>query len=1287
MRNCLLLSVLMVSMSMLPIITALDGDGDGVDDSLDICPFASGTANSTAGLGCPDSDGDGVANFEQALMFNWSDSNTLELDTTMGGEKTAVAWAPNNSVFYAGSKNNQVAMFDKSGNYMSLIHTMQGDVYDIEISPNGENLIVASDNGGCKIINATNGQMVADLWQGRTNNGVFEVAWSNDNTRVFCGGFDAMLSSYYTSNWSIETNYSGLPGWISGIDTTPDGRLVFVASNREVSAFWTSNGTQYTAHANHTQYIRVLTISPDGRYVATGGQDNRVIVMDIESETIIKEFSLDVHIYDIDFSSDGGSMVIARGFNSSSFVYRTDTWDSIGEIDLTTNWAPGLFAAEFDGEGERLVLAWRRGWISVIMVSEAFIRVEGDHYTSLMESSWRETFPTVDQEVGYWESSRVMTTIDLCDSGYPIGSSPNGLSPVYATKAANYSTTGLWDCINSNGQIIEIPYGRAAGALMVKAGGVTEACIRAVGGLSMAQLRWITSSFGESTLTSNGEMQALVWDSVVPNDDEDGIPEWKDLHSSCDNDEIVLSHRWENKSDLSIIEETVLCSNCANSDTLYSSTAARMRLDLGEYRSNVINGTNAPAGDGTLGFTELVYSLENSDGIYIVPMVDNHTHGAADAIAAGGVLVNASIEASRSGDWPLQTDMRAFTSVDHIIRNHDFMKYLLSEPGQIAWEDMGFTGLSLWERYLAYAKLGEDMYSILPDNDSDGVWDGHDLCPNTPNGADVNSDGCPENELDNDNDGYTNDLDDCDDVAGNSTLGSIGCPDADGDGWGDLDDSHPYDNTEWNDTDLDGIGDNSDDCVNQTGNSTKGLLGCVDTDGDGWANSTDAFPYNHTEWKDSDSDGFGDNTDHFPLVSSQWSDFDSDGFGDNLTGLEGDNCPNIAGTSFREGVFGCIDSDGDGWADSIDDLPSNPLQHIDQDGDGVGDSFSSGSFDRCVETPTEEIAMVNSYGCAPSERDSDIDSINDDMDQCPNTDGNAVQWINTTMYLDYDQQTLNPIFGCAPSEIDSDNDGYSDDVDDFVNDPNQWQDSDGDGYGDNMDAEGGDECPNQKGTSLYDKVGCYDTDGDGWSVESDFNDLDPTQWNDTDGDGFGDNWADESWSSGREFGQFVQDATFPDRCPNEYSSFLYAETQGCLTALDSTDEDTDNQQSSGDDSGDSNIGLILGIAGAGIIFTLFGAIAVLLNKKKQPKKKRKSSGPKADGSRETSQEDIVNQTELVEDELSEAKSNEIVEFVSSWEELPDGEWLPNDEDGVNWYQDKEGRYWHSTEDGFKIWQE
>ena len=48
---------------------------------------------------------------------------------------------------------------------------------------------------------------------------------------------------------------------------------------------------------------------------------------------------------------------------------------------------------------------------------------------------------------------------------------------------------------------------------------------------------------------------------------------------------------------------------------------------------------------------------------------------------------------------------------------------------------------------------------------------------------------------------------------------------------------------------------------------------------------------------------------------------------------------------------------------------------------------------------------------------------------------------------------------------------------------------------------------------------------------------------------------------------------------------------------------------------------------------------------------------------------------------------ESVDFVSSWEELPDGEWLQNDENGVNWYKDIHGKHWYSDEDGFRVWDE
>ena len=195
-----------------------------------------------------------------------------------------------------------------------------------------------------------------------------------------------------------------------------------------------------------------------------------------------------------------------------------------------------------------------------------------------MEGPGRSTFVSHELTPRPWEYDRVSTTLDICASNLYMSSYTNGISPLYATKDIDYEENGLWDCKNSNETILEIPYGRAAGALMVKSGGETEACLQTIGGLSMGQLRWLTSSQTKSSLTANGEMPGLMWPSVVPNDNGNNIPEWIDLHSSCPDTEIVLSHRWSNKTDITILEETVLCANCVQTDSLYTSTAQRLSL-------------------------------------------------------------------------------------------------------------------------------------------------------------------------------------------------------------------------------------------------------------------------------------------------------------------------------------------------------------------------------------------------------------------------------------------------------------------------------------------------------------------------------------------------------------------------------------------------------------------------------------------------------------------------------------------------------------------------------------
>jgi len=80
---------------------------------------------------------------------------------------------------------------------------------------------------------------------------------------------------------------------------------------------------------------------------------------------------------------------------------------------------------------------------------------------------------------------------------------------------------------------------------------------------------------------------------------------------------------------------------------------------------------------------------------------------------------------------------------------------------------------------------GETLAELLQhrpaaDSDGDGVPDAHDRCPNTPQGAKVDSRGCP---TDADGDGVTDDRDRCPGTPRGTKVNSEGCPaDADGDG-------------------------------------------------------------------------------------------------------------------------------------------------------------------------------------------------------------------------------------------------------------------------------------------------------------------------------------------------------------------------------------------------------------------------------------------------------------------------------------------------------------------------
>jgi hypothetical protein len=386
-----------------------------------------------------------------------------------------------------------------------------------------------------------------------------------------------------------------------------------------------------------------------------------------------------------------------------------------------------------------------------------------------------------------------------------------------------------------------------------------------------------------------------------------------------------------------------------------------------------------------------------------------------------------------------------------------------------------------------WGNSSEDRLGCL-DSDGDG-WSNP-----TPDGLahpDGDADTFPYDPTqwrDSDGDGFGdntsgNDPDECPGEYGTSSIDRVGCPDADGDGWSNSGDPFPTDGTQWKDRDGDNHGDNPQ------------------------GNDPDEFPDDSSQWADTDGDTWGDrkvlpNGDWFPNDPTQWSDFDNDGFGDNSEGNNGDQCPELYGQSTIPAARGCPDTDNDGVVDPFDAFPEDFYQQTDNDGDGYGDNQAVPNGDDCPDLfGTSNISGL--LGCPDADGDLYADTEDmfpEDPLQWEDFDGDGwgdnYGWENYTIADEQDIGNLITVrnqWGDAfikdsTQWSDTDGDGFGDNntgriADAFPVRATQWADTDGDGYGDNhaLGSWQPDECELKAGASYIDYFGCVDTDKDGVS--------------------------------------------------------------------------------------------------------------------------------------------------------------------------------------------------------------
>ena len=454
------------------------------------------------------------------------------------------------------------------------------------------------------------------------------------------------------------------------------------------------------------------------------------------------------------------------------------------------------------------------------------------------------------------------------------------------------------------------------------------------------------------------------------------------------------------------------------------------------------------------------------------------------------------------------------------------------------------------DEYSSYYQSGTIYF---PDYDRDFYLSANDNCPNSPLnyvGPDYDSDGCYDFEDDDiDGDGILNQFDSFpSDLCGDTDTDGDGKPDVllcspsnttlieddndDNDSFLDSIDLCPVGLTNWSSS-TSGLDYDSDGC--------QDLLEDIDDDNDGVIDVNDLCALgllrsNITNWTDNDVDGcddlredFDDDNDGTPDLQDLWP-TDNQAYGNDT---DGDGRPDVVHVSNNTLGF---PSNSQNWSqpsNSSEGGPSLVANHSSTTAlqnqtplivtfSGSGEfsfdylwngsncvfsaelnsiqiplQFGNQSYQTNLVSGNHSLSLnyfenISSGDCNSNNLQlfeyvipggsftsrglwEDFDDDNDGYSDFDEAMGICVSYSdhldNTSTPLDLDSD-----FICDALDEDVDGDGYTNFDDYFPRESSQWNDTDGDGYGDNLTGNNPDIYPNE-----------------------------PSQWNDTDGDGYGDN--------------------------------------------------------------------------------------------------------------------------------------------------------------------------------------
>ncbi|WP_413165239.1 AAA-like domain-containing protein [Capilliphycus salinus ALCB114379] len=264
----------------------------------------------------------------------WSDNGILK--ETIEGRRISIQSTQNYTsgleYLHAIGKVDGTIEFWSSGQLINSFPAHSSQIWDLSWSYNSQILASSSDDKTAKLWNI-DGSLIATL-VGHTAR-VYRVDLTPDNQTVVTVSEDGTAKLWKTDGTLVKT-LNAHKNSTFGLDISPDGEIIATASVDDAVKLWNLDGTLLQTFKGECRGITSVNFSPDGQTLAVSCGDGSVKVLKIDGTEIVKLKIHESNVWDVAFSPDGRFLASA-GDDETIILWNLEEILKLDELPYACN--------------------------------------------------------------------------------------------------------------------------------------------------------------------------------------------------------------------------------------------------------------------------------------------------------------------------------------------------------------------------------------------------------------------------------------------------------------------------------------------------------------------------------------------------------------------------------------------------------------------------------------------------------------------------------------------------------------------------------------------------------------------------------------------------------------------------------------------------------------------------------------------------------------------------------------------------------------------------------------